>query len=147
MGTRGPIPKRDEERIRRNKTGEDGRETQTVEMVGDVEIPAAEFLTDVVRELWDSLALSGQAKFYEPSDWAYAKLTLQILDGTLANNGQPSAMMLASVDSMMKSLLLTEGERRRMRLEVQRVEAEAVLVNASDRFKERFEKMRIASGD
>jgi hypothetical protein len=147
MGERGPIPKREEERVRRNKTGEDGRETETVTMVGKVEVPKVEFVTPVVQQLWASLPLSGQAKYYEPSDWSYAVLTLNILDNVLADGKVPSAMMLASVDGMMKSLLLTEGERRRMRLEVQRVEAEAQLIDAQGLFRERWEQMRIARED
>lgn len=148
MGERGPIPKREEERVRRNKTGEDGRETETVTMVGKVEVPKASFDNPVIQKLWDSIKISGQAKYYEPSDWAYAELTLSLFDAQIGEKGKGlSAMMLASLDGMMKSLLLTEGERRRMRLEVQRVEAEAKLIDASAAFRERFEAMRVARDD
>jgi hypothetical protein len=157
MGTRGPIPKRDEERVRRNKTGEDGLETDTVEMVGKVEVPELDLpvLMDrdgnllqthpMVVNLWESLPMSGQAKYWEPSDWQYARIVMFAINELLVDG--ISAMKLAAVDAMMSKLLLTEADRRRVKIEVQRVEAEAKLVNASERFRERFEAARVAYDD
>jgi hypothetical protein len=49
-------------------------------------------------------------------------------------------MMLASVDSMLRTLLLTEGERRRVRLEVDRNNSGelAVVTDIADVYRERL---------
>ena len=82
----GPPPKRSEARRRRNK---DGVEVMKVDLddaiAGEVEIPAPpEPMVDeetgeerggwhpIAEDLYMSLTKSGQALFYEPSDWATA---------------------------------------------------------------------------
>lgn len=115
MGVSGPIAKRAEERRRRNKV-----DTDTVEMIGKVDVPPAnEEWHPIAVDWYESLAKSGQAKYYEPSDWAAAQLLANQMSGMLLS-GKPSAVMFAAVWSAMGDLLTTEGERRRVRLEVNR---------------------------
>lgn len=142
----GPIPKRDEDRLRRNKTGEDGLAVQTFNLDDKVKIPKAKFTNDVIQELWDALTISVHVEFYEPTDWAYAKLTLKTWDDVISKNAIPAAMMLSSLDSMAARLLLTEGDRRRMKIEVQRGAVEKTAgVNASDFYKQQFEKQGLSA--
>lgn len=115
MGAHGPIPKRAEDRRRRNKV-----DTDTVKMVGAVPVPPAHDDWHPIALHWyESLAKSGQAKYYEPSDWAAANLVAHQVSAMLFA-GRPSPTMFAAVWTAMGDLLTTEGERRRARMEVAR---------------------------
>lgn len=147
LGKPGPIGKRSEERVRRNKTGEDGLMTESVQMIGDVEVPPLNLGVEthpLIQDLWDSLPSSGQTRFWEPSDWEYARITMYALNNML-HSSKISAMLLSTIDAMMSKLLLTEGDRRRVKVEVQRNEATGKVINAAQRFEELFEKQREAN--
>jgi hypothetical protein len=119
MGSRGPIPKRDAERRRQNKPDVP---TETVKVAGAVRVPAADPDWHPIAKRWyRSLKPSGQAKFYEPSDWMTAKYTAELMSRLLNQGERPSAQMVASLNSLMSSLLVTEGDRRRARMEVERL--------------------------
>lgn len=117
MGERGPIPKRSSERRRRNKP--DGP-VDSIDISGAVEVP--ELGMDVhplAADLYASLADSGEARFYEPSDWEYARMTAYVTS-KLLDSSRISAQLLAAVDGMWARLLVAEGDRRRVHLEVER---------------------------
>ena len=117
MGDRGPVPKRDGERRRRNKA-----ETATtkVEMAGKVEAPDVDPTWHQIAADWYvSLRDSGQSRFFEPSDWAAARLVAHDLSRHLVNK-RPSSQWFAAVWSAMADLLTTEGARRRVRMEIER---------------------------
>lgn len=120
--SRGPVPKRSTERRRRNKP-EGIPITSAPAAVAAVECPPADKDWHPIAHDWyESLAVSGQAQFYEPSDWAAAELVVIAIDTFVK---KPSAMMLASIQSAMSNLLVTEGDRRRLRLELERVDPDA----------------------
>lgn len=117
MGSRGPAPKRSVERRRRNRV-----DVESVVVAGPVEQPELQGEhSDVAVRFWEALGESGQAVFYEPSDWAFAELVVLAIDSFVA---KPSAMMLSSINSMMSSLLVSEADRRRVRVELERGEGE-----------------------
>lgn len=141
-----PLGKRDDQRVRRNETGEDGLGTDQYDLEGEVLIPWAVFDHSFVQGLWKSLEESVNRKFYEPSDWQYARLTLHMWDMVLMKNEVPSAMMIASLDSMLSKMLVTEADRRRLKIEAKRqTEKNGEVVDAATLFKQRFEKQREAS--
>lgn len=123
----GPVPKRSEERVRRNTD----EPIERVEMTGPVAAPDlgvyttngddvdADSFHPIAQDLYDSIKESGQAKFLEPSDWQVARVMCHLLSRVLWSN-KPSSQMVAAVTTMMSNLLLTEGDRRRVRLEVDR---------------------------
>ena len=115
------VPKRSEERIRRNKPEVP---IEKIETVGEVTIPTLgiDKPHKIVRSLYDSMKRSGQAKYFEPTDWQFARLTLQLLDMQL-KSGRMNSQILATVMSNLSDLLVSEGARRRMRIEVERVES------------------------
>lgn len=116
-GAGGPIPKRSSQRRRVNKP-----ETPTSEAPGAVEVPipsADEVWHPLARDWFGSLTKSGQAAFYEPSDWAQARVLAHLLSVQLWS-AKPSAMMIAAWQSGATELLTTEGARRRMRIELAR---------------------------
>lgn len=84
------------------------------------------------RYIYASIKKSGQSDFYEASDWAYAYSVCEDLSN-FKKMSRPSAQMAAVVYSALNQLLLTEGERRRARIELEdpkdeEQDAELVLV-------------------
>lgn len=73
----------------------------------------------IARGWYEALAESGQSRFYEPSDWAAAQYAAEAMSRNL-EAGRFSAQMFAAVWSAMNDLLTTEGDRRRVRMELQR---------------------------
>lgn len=122
MGSRGPIPKRSEERRRRNKV--DGPELVTAPSGPPTELPD---LPDpdpnwheIATDWYLSLRESGQAAFYEPSDWAVARYVAELMSRALSSDRPPNGQYVAALNSAMSSLLTTEGDRRRARMELER---------------------------
>jgi hypothetical protein len=175
MGARGPVGKRDDERRRRNKP-----ETPTTtvdlsaQLLEPVEIPAAgEIGADEDREwhpiarLWyESLAKSGQAVFYEPSDWAAAYVLAETLSRELhphfvsyidVETGERMGSWVtepikgASLTAILKgmtALMVTEGDRRRLSIELERKrdldEASAVAAGASSISQQRQRRFEVS---
>jgi hypothetical protein len=122
-GTRGPVPKRSTERRRRNKDSE--VETTKIAGLGPVEVPPADDTWHpIARDWYVSLAQSGQSTFYEPSDWQYARYVAQVMSVNLKQGKKFSAMLFSAVQSGMADLLTTEADRRRVRMEIDRGEAD-----------------------
>ena len=138
MGDRGPIPKRSDQRVRRNI--ENGP-VEKVTAIGTVTIPDLGFENPhpIVTDLYRSLTQSAQRKYYEPSDWQYARLALHFVDQLLKST-KPNGQILATVNSMLSSLLVTEGERRRVQIEVERSQAEGVVIDVAEMFRQRLEQ-------
>lgn len=122
MGTRGPIPKRSEERRRANK--DDGPaliQAPSGEPADVPDLPEPDALWHPIAADWYlSLRESGQAAFYEPSDWAVARYAAHVMSQVLLSERGPNGQLVAALNSVMSSLLTTEGDRRRARMELER---------------------------
>ncbi len=85
-----------------------------------VEIPEADqSWHPIARDWYESLAESGQSRFYEPSDWATAYYVAEAMSRNLSAETF-RASLFQHVLSASGELLTTEGARRRLRLELQR---------------------------
>lgn len=113
-GSGGPVPKR-KSQLRRQNVTEPVTTAVSDGAVRGYELPGEH--SEQAARFWMALRTSGQAQFYEASDWAMAELILIAIDAFVA---RPSAMMLASLNSALSNLLVTEGDRRRARLELER---------------------------
>lgn len=114
-GTTGPIPKRSDQRRRRNK---DEIDTDSAPGAQGVEVPVAhEDWSEAATRWYEALGESGQSYWYEPSDWAQAWILAEMLDRVLTST-KPNAMMFNSWLQGAAELLTTEGARRRMRIEL-----------------------------
>lgn len=128
----GPPPKRAAQRRRQNKPAVPVEKAPGAE---HVEVPTANSKWHPVAKRWfESLALSGQSVYYEPSDWATAYLVAESMSralkpvpigNTLAGEPimaslPPKGADLAAWLKAMTALMVTEGDRRRMRLELDR---------------------------
>lgn len=116
-----PMPKRTEERRRRNK--EDHGLIARAQAFED-EAPAPPDPDpewhEVATEWYLSLQRSGQSQFYEASDWAVAHYVARMMSASLEYELRPSAHMFAAVMQATGDLMSTEGARRRLRLELTR---------------------------
>lgn len=131
MGTHGPIPKRSEERRRRNK--DDGPGLVQAPSGPPPDLPTLpepdELWHPIARDWYLSLRESGQAQFYEPSDWAMARYAAELMSRGLASDRPPNGQFVSALDSVMARLLTTEGDRRRARIELERKPAGAQLAS------------------
>lgn len=167
----GPVPKRSEERRRRNTPAAGAPEKLDISKVEGADDPDSlpflikqpivipEPVTDadtsldddgkpttgwhpIALELWESFKRSGQAIYWEPSDWAIAKLACESISRDLKPQfvGVTAASEMAASEAIYEriplkggslsaylklfgQLMLTEGERRRLALELQRPRA------------------------
>jgi hypothetical protein len=126
-----------------------------------VVVPTADEDWHPVARMWfESLASSGQSRFYEPSDWSMAFLIAESISRDLkpqfigfVQTGRDSqeaeygtipikGASLGAYLKAMGSLLVSEGDRRRARLELQRVQTvdvdEAASVTAMSGYRARF---------
>lgn len=134
MGDRGPVSKRSDQRRR---TNDDGIPVDHAEGAEVVEVPAADPAWHPVAVQWfESLAKSGQSTFYEPSDWGTAVMLAEAMsrelsdqpivvgkgkDATVEMHKVPmTGAALSAILRGMTSLMVTEGDRRRVRLELLR---------------------------
>ena len=138
MGSRGPLPKRSEARTRTNATFEDG-----IALKKGVALPyswpaANEEWHPVIAELYEGAQESGMIAYYQQSDVAVFRMALDLLNDEWGKSRR-SAMVMAEGFKLLKDLGLTEGERRRLHIEldtpkVQEVDAKVLaLASARDR--------------
>lgn len=121
MGERGPVPARSDQRRRRNAIDPI---TRVASGGPAVDQPPLDFPAHPIAAEWyASLAQSAQSVFFEPSDWAAARLVTFDLTRHL-NAGRMSAQSFAAIWSAMGDLLTTEAARRRVRLEIDRTTRE-----------------------
>jgi hypothetical protein len=85
------------------------------------DLPDADPLWHPIAADWYlSLRESGQAAFYQPSDWAVARYAADLMSKVLMSERGPNGQLVAALNSVMSSLLTTEGDRRRARMELER---------------------------
>lgn len=117
---KGPIPKRSDKRL-----GHGGKSRQEVTKAPAGPVfdppPASKSWHPLMIEWYESLSRSGQAQFLEESDYAVAQIAAYSMSQEIAS-GAVSAAMLREFMSVAGSLLSTEGDRRRLRVELERVE-------------------------
>jgi hypothetical protein len=115
----GPVPKREEDRARTNAPE---IPIETIEVYGEVTPPELNLpfgADQMVIDFYESLKKSAFAKYYEPSDWEYARLACFIMQRIVSTN-RPSAEMFKALQTALSNLLVTEGDRRRLRIEIAR---------------------------
>lgn len=140
----GPVPKKDKERRRRNKSPETTGSLSSIPsqvvnvdelLIGEVEIPTPdETWHPIAAQVYEAQMRSGQVLWMEPSDWSMLYLICESLSrdlnpqvvGITEEGGVVRAeipLKGASLSSYLKSfeaLLMAEGGRRRLRIELER---------------------------
>lgn len=116
----GPVPARSDQRRRRNKP--------TTPVTAGAARPAPcpepdQHWHDLARDWFVALGQSGQSDYYQASDWQTARVWTEVLSRQLNAGQRMSAQMVAAWSSANAELLATEGARRRLRLELERLPA------------------------
>lgn len=144
MGTRGPIPNRSEDLARpRERNGEARQQGEiTKGELYATTVPRADpEWHPIARRLWDGCKTSGQSQYYQNSDWA---LLYSICDdlSEYKSSGKRSSMMATVIYSSLSTLLVSEGDRRRARLELQapQVEQPDAALYAIDTYRSELEE-------
>lgn len=134
MGSRGPVPNRSDDLSRDRDANRGDRAPITKGQSRPARIPEPDpEWHPIARLLWDASIESGQTDFYESSDFA---MLYSICDDVsyYKRMGKRSGQMLASIYSAMENLLVTEGARRRVRVELQdEIVEEAEVVDMDER--------------
>ena len=117
---RGPIPKRSDQRRRRNKPEAVGGPAVVVAMGQQVVKPPTEDRAwhPYAKDWFRALKRSGQAQFYQESDWREAKLVAWLITQELSSPTGARAGMMDVIFSRADALMTTEGARRRLRVEL-----------------------------
>lgn len=124
MGVRGPMPNREEDLARpRSRKGSEEQEAKKG-LMRRVTVPRADpDWHAIAKQLYNSLKTSGQADFYQQPDWALAYALCDDLSH-YKKSSKRSAQMAQTLYSALGNLLVTEGDRRRVRIELQEPEPE-----------------------
>lgn len=103
--------------------------------------PPDEGWHQLARDMYCSLKDSGQSAFFEPSDWQAARFAAESTSRLLKNTERFSAVLLAAVNSMWSGLLMTEADRRRLRIELEKPKQDTAAASAVadlDQFRKRL---------
>lgn len=114
----GPVPNRSDDLARpRERKGKEIVPVTKGE-ARPVKIPNADRTWHpIALKLWEALKTSGQADFYQNSDWAFAYSLCEDLS-YYKQSGKRSGQMLQTIYSAFERLLVAEGDRRRVRIEL-----------------------------
>lgn len=81
--------------------------------------------------VWEAGVESGQADFYESSDLAMLHMTCSGIDHWMTQNGRKSPELLRVLMQNLSSLLFTESDRRKARVELEKGQDDDAEVLAS----------------
>lgn len=140
----GPVPKKDSERRRRNKSPEKNGSLSDIPamivnvdelLAGEVTIPEPDKdWHPIARQVYEAQMASGQVIWMEPSDWSMLYLVCESISRDLkpqvvgiTEEGEVIRDVIplkgASLSSYLKAfeaLMMAEGGRRRLRVELER---------------------------
>lgn len=146
----GPVPNRSED-LNRPRARKGGNQQEVTKGVArPTTIPNADpDWHPIAKMLWESLATSGQSDFYQNSDWAIAFSICDDLSfykkPLTDRNGEEyhkrSGQMLQTIMSSLERLLVTEADRRRVRIELDEPveEADSASVVAIEQYRQGLE--------
>lgn len=140
IGSRGPVPKKDAERRRRNKTDDSGKPNESeVVYVGDITFDHSVLRNanwhQTVLDLWDAQSQSYPANWMQPADWAMLAVHCESLSRALSPqllNINPvtgeevwgevplNGATLSAINKLASMLLMSEGDRRRLNIELEK---------------------------
>ena len=123
----GPVPHREDDLARPRERRGSGQVPVTKGVLRPVRIPDPDpEWHSIARMLWDGCVESGQSDFYQQSDWAFLfsicedlsmyKRPMVTKDGVEYH--KRSGQMLQTIYTALDRLLVTEGDRRRVRIEL-----------------------------
>ncbi len=122
-GRSGRTPKREDQRRTRHKL------PPATKGAVQTSVKQPRIRSDIhplAKSWYKSLAKSGQAEFYTASDWQVALAAAEALDYFLETK---RATLLSEFNRMCAALCVTEGDRRRVRIELEHGKPDEERVN------------------
>lgn len=114
----GPIPNREEDLARPRERKGSSQQSVTRGVSRPVAVPHADKdWHPIAKKMWDALKVSGGADFYEQSDWALAYSLMDDLS-KMKKSSRPSSQWAQIIYQQLGNLLVSEGDRRRVRIEL-----------------------------
>jgi hypothetical protein len=107
----GPVPKRSEQRRRRNKPVREPV-TPAVGAALAPDLPGRDELHPQAVALWDALVVGVEAQFYTAAVWSRAVIHVHVFDRWL--RGDRKAALYKALQADWKSLLVDVAEQRRL---------------------------------
>lgn len=127
MGGQGPVPNRSGDLSRKRDANRGDRPDLKTGLHYEPNIPEAGDWCHTAMLVWDSFANSGQSDFWQESDWSYAYVICEWLNRLeLDPTARGSAQNMATILQGMTNLMMTEAERRRARVELERPKPQEV---------------------
>lgn len=121
----GPVPRREAELARPRERKGGNVQSVTRGELRPVTIPRPDpEWHPIALRLYKALRSSGQADFYQNSDWALAYSLCEDLSH-YKRSSRRSGQMLQTIYSAFERLLVAEGDRRRVRIELHASDDEA----------------------
>lgn len=132
----GPVPNRSSDLSRERDANRSDRPDLKKGTMRPVDIPEMDpEWHPLAKMVYQGMIDSGQADFFQASDWAYAHVVCEELSN-YKSQSRRSAQMFASLSSAMTNMLLTEADRRRARIELEEEPVESLAsVSAIDSMK------------
>jgi hypothetical protein len=121
VASRGPLPKRSGTHLGHRSRAQDAAVTKA--LLSGVTGPASvdRRWHPVAKRWYRAIQQSGQAQFFEPTDWALAWYVAHEMSRSLSGNvAFWSSNNVKNVMAAAEALLSTESSRRRARIEVER---------------------------
>lgn len=143
----GPIPMRSSDLARPEYDADRAR--NDVKLKKGKSIPSEPKNADpdwepLAAELYDSMKVSGMSSFFEASDWAMLYLLCDHLSDlriAYKESGRLPAVVFQTLMRELNSLGMSEGERRRMRIELESVvadDSEDAVITTIDSYREKL---------
>lgn len=121
MPGQGRVPERSDQRRRRNKTEIEITSADSSGYTADWGSPDPEW-HPLMAEAYLAIQASPQSVYCTQADIAQARITCHVWSIQLARKEGPTSQAMGSLFGALDSLLMTEGARRRLRIEVAKLE-------------------------
>lgn len=139
MGIKGPIPNRSDD-LSRARDAHRGGKTITKGTARPASIPDPDpDWHPIALMMWEAAQESGQQDFYQSTDWVVLFSLLDDLSHYKRTNMRNGNIM-ATIYSVLGSLLFTEGDRRRVQVELDAADdsEEEAVVAQIDQYRNRL---------
>lgn len=121
------VPNRSDDLARpRSRKGKEHAYEVTKAKAGQVSIPDPDpDWCNAAKMVWEAAQESGGSQFYENTDWAMLYLVCDQITHLYEQGGRRSPEYLRVIVQTLGSLLFTEGDRRKVRIELERPDEDA----------------------
>lgn len=96
----------------------------------------------LIRDMWDSLGGSTEAKFFSAADWQRARLELWFANKVVSGEEPATASKWAAIQEGFSALLISPADKRRAGIELKRAVADPAADAADAKVADLAERLR-----